>query len=128
MCICDVEMPDYDEETGEQLYEEEQRTAQHDDLCCCECGQSILTGSLYKYIHGCWDGDWSTYRQCLGCAALGDRYVKETDCCYAFGCLYDELINSDLLCQDEEDEEFWIECDQWLKVVCQKPLKVEEVA
>ncbi|MBD2488994.1 hypothetical protein [Aulosira sp. FACHB-615] len=125
MCICDVEMPDYDEETWEQLYDEKQVTAES-DLRCCECNYPILAGSLYKHIHGSWDGEWSTYHQCLGRDALGDRFMKETDCCYGFGTLYDELINSDLLCRDEEDEESWVECERWLKVVCQNPLKVEE--
>ncbi len=102
---------------------------------CCECNRPINVGTTYRLMKGLWDGCWDTYKMCLDCSALSDafgnvfneRFMKETDCCHALGGLYEELINSDILCRDEEDEEIWIPQESWLKVACQHPLKCEVV-
>ncbi|WP_445634601.1 hypothetical protein NSTC745_06423 [Nostoc sp. DSM 114161] len=129
MCDCDIQRPDWDEE-GEELWEENEVKAEK-DISCCECCHPIKAGETYKHLRGCWDGEWSAYKMCLDCSRLSDRFTKKTDCCHALGGLYEELIDSDILLRDEEDEETWIEQESWLKVVCQHPLKcevVEEVA
>ncbi|MBH8566696.1 hypothetical protein I8748_31865 [Nostoc sp. CENA67] len=122
--MCDCEMPDYDDEEGEYLYDDKEVVADK-SLVCCECSHPIGVGTIYKYIRGCWDGDWQVFATCLTCVALGDRFAKETDCCYPFGGLYDELIDSDFLCRDED--EIWIEQVSWLTILCQEPLKCEVV-
>ncbi|MFN6572360.1 hypothetical protein [Dendronalium sp. ChiSLP03b] len=130
MCDCDIERPDYDDESGEELWEDNEVVAQK-EVSCCECSHPIKAGTTYRHIEGCWDGEWFTYRMCLICSALSDRFMKETDCCHALGGLYEELIDSGILCRDEENEETWINQEPWLKAVCQHPLKcevVEEVA
>ncbi|HYX18344.1 MAG TPA: hypothetical protein VE944_29055 [Nostoc sp.] len=122
MCNCGIERPDYDEESGEDLYEESEVIAEL-PFSCCECQHPIKSGTTYKHIKGCWDGDWSTYGMCLDCSRLSDRLYKELHACHCFSGLYDELINSDILGRDEEN---WIGRD-WLKVVCQHPLKCEVI-
>jgi hypothetical protein len=37
---------------------------------CCECREHILPGQTYVYDRGKWDGDWTSYRTCLGCARV----------------------------------------------------------
>lgn len=39
---------------------------------CCECGKTIHRGEQYERTKGCWDGSWSTYKTCIGCANLRD--------------------------------------------------------
>lgn len=34
---------------------------------CCECGGTILPGARYFKAVGNWDGEWTTFRQCLPC-------------------------------------------------------------
>ena len=127
--MCDCETPDYDDESGEELYEDNEVVAEL-KFCCCECHHPINAGTTYRHILGCWDGDWSIYKMCLDCSALSDaygglrlRFYKEGGC-HCLGGLYEELIDSDIVCSFGEDE-VWIEQESWLKVICQHPLKCE---
>lgn len=121
--MCECESPDYDEDFGEELYEENQVVAEL-AFPCCECCHTVETGSTYRHIRGCWDGDWSTYGICLDCSALSDRFQKEGGC-HCIGGLYEELIDSEILCRDEENKATWVEQESWLKVTFQHPLKCE---
>lgn len=125
MCDCDIEFPDYDEESDEVLYEEREVAAAQ-SITCCECSHDISQDTTYKHIRGCWGGEWRTYHQCLDCAKLGDRFIKETGCCYGYGGLYQELIDSDILDRFGKDKA-WFEQEPWLKITCQEPLKCEVV-
>ncbi len=75
MCNCDCESPDYDDELGEELYDENEVVAEL-PFPCCECNQPISTGEKYRHIKGCWDGDWSTYGMCLSCSRVSDRLSR----------------------------------------------------
>jgi hypothetical protein len=50
---------------------------------CCECNRDIKIGEEYEYIHGLWDGEFNTFKTCLGCQRLRD------DICSSY--LYGEL-------------------------------------
>ncbi|MDZ8138217.1 MAG: hypothetical protein RM049_23405 [Nostoc sp. DedQUE04] len=80
--MCDCDRPDYDDEEGEELYEENEVKAEL-SFPCCECNQPISTGEKYRHIRGCWDGDWSTYGMCLSCSRVSDRFTQENNC-YCF--------------------------------------------
>ncbi|NDJ20933.1 hypothetical protein GS682_04595 [Nostoc sp. B(2019)] len=127
MCNCDCEHPDYDEEEGEELYEDNEVVAEL-GFPCCECHHPVNAGSIYRHIKGCWDGDWSTYRMCLSCSAVSDRFSQELDGCHCLGGLYEELIDCEILYRDcEVDEEVYL-CEQpWLKIVSHNYLKCEVV-
>ncbi|MEH1902509.1 MAG: hypothetical protein V7L04_14090 [Nostoc sp.] len=129
LCDCDCETPDYDDESGEELYEENEVVAEL-AFHCCECNHSINAGEKYRHIKGCWDGDWSTYCMCLSCSRVSDRLTKELDACHCFSGLYDELINFDILCRNKSERETIESSCTWLKVVNQNPLRcdVEETA
>jgi len=40
---------------------------------CCECEKVIEKGERYEIIAGKWDGDVSTFKTCLDCAAIRDE-------------------------------------------------------
>lgn len=122
--MCDCKSPDYDDEEGEELYEEQERLALS-PLNCCECHHPINIGEKYRYIKGCWDGDWSVYGMCLSCSRVSDSLQQELNVCHCFGGLYDELINSDLLCRDEQEKETYFCSCPWLKVISQNPLRCD---
>ncbi|MBN3951918.1 MAG: hypothetical protein HWQ38_37830 [Nostoc sp. NMS7] len=122
--MCDCDRPDYDDEEGEELYDENEVVAEL-SFPCCECNHPIKAGEKYRHIRGCWDGDWSTYGMCLSCSRVSDRLSKELNACHCFGGLYDELINSDILCRDELDRETYFCSCTWLKVVSQSPLRCD---
>jgi hypothetical protein len=137
MCSCDCEAPDWDDESGEQLFESEIVVVAESlvkPIKCCECGTAISIGERYRHIRGCWDGDWATYKMCLGCSDLSDRFTSEPDNCHCLGGLYEELINSEILftlkddgrtIRDESGSPTWLTETNWLRVVNQDPLKCE---
>ena len=46
---------------------------------CVECGGVIEPGTEYMHIHGCWDGEWDHYRQCVPCnTAMRDGAHQHT--------------------------------------------------
>ena len=53
---------------------------------CCECGDTIPTGSSYVYISGKWDGEVSSFHQHQECAEAC-RSVRDdiSEGCIAFG-------------------------------------------
>lgn len=134
MCSCDCETPDYDEESGEELWDDKIVVADS-AIKCCECSADINAGEQYRYIEGCWDGDWSTYRMCLTCSAVSDRFQKEPDNCHCLGGLYEELINTEVLfplkdddgrvIKDEQGKRTWLTEAHWLRIVSQYPLRCE---
>jgi hypothetical protein len=39
---------------------------------CCECQGVIQPGDRYEYVSGCWEGEWSHFSTCVGCAHMRD--------------------------------------------------------
>jgi hypothetical protein len=113
MCDCSVDTP--------SIYEEVKRRARKQHKCS-ECGWTIEPASQYVKISGLWDGEWTHSKQCLSCNEIGDRFVQETDCCYAIGQLYSELQDSEILDYDRETKT-WASKVDWLKIASQSPLK-----
>lgn len=46
---------------------------------CCECGCTIPNGEIYQYTSGVWCGVGASYKQCLGCHALMQAAVVQTE-------------------------------------------------
>ncbi|MEH2138589.1 hypothetical protein [Nostoc sp.] len=134
MCNCDCETPDYDDESGEELYDDGVVVAKK-AIKCCECRHLVNAGEKYRHIKGRWGGDWSTYRMCLSCSAVSDRLSKELDICHCLSGLYEELIDSEILftlkdddgraIEDEQGKRTWLCEEHWLRVVSQNPFKCE---
>lgn len=134
MSNCDCDRPDYDDESGEQLWSDD-IVAADSAIKCCECSHPINAGEQYRHIEGCWDGDWSTYRMCLTCSAVSDRFQKEPDNCHCLGGLYEELIDCEILftlkdedgrtIKDQQNNYTWLTETHWLRIVSQNPLKCE---
>lgn len=40
---------------------------------CCECQREIKKRETYEQATGRWDGEWSTYKTCLGCLRIRDH-------------------------------------------------------
>lgn len=56
------------------VYERTQRRSRKDHECC-ECGAgAIKRGDLYDDISMLFDGSWSSWRECLLCAEIGDHF------------------------------------------------------
>lgn len=55
-----------------------ERTAKKAHVCT-ECQKTIEPGSKYRDVCGVWEGDFSTYRQCLRCANIMDALEAECE-------------------------------------------------
>lgn len=44
------------------------------DHRCSECGETIVRGSEYELVKGCWDGAWLTFRTCLSCVEIRNHF------------------------------------------------------
>ena len=64
---------------------------------CCECRSPIVRGQKYEYTSHLYDGTWSTYRTCLPCVGIRERY-----CPYGhyYGQLREHLADSSCLGMD----------------------------
>ena len=82
-CDCSI---DYGGETC-SVHKEVMRIA-HKQHKCCECDKPILPGDQYEYATGCWDGSWSTYKTCLSCKFLRDRYCSHG---FMYGHLFEQI-------------------------------------
>lgn len=96
---------------------------------CCECDRQINKGDRYFVLQGLWDGRWSNYKQCPTCHEIGDKYQDYTSECYSIGELIQELINSDLIENqgEEDDNPIWVSCTDWIQVESHNPLRVSFV-
>lgn len=41
---------------------------------CCECRENILPGQKYHKVVGIWDGRWETFKTCMPCYQIRERY------------------------------------------------------
>ena len=116
--MCDCEMP--------TVFNESKRKAKKQHTCC-ECDRFISKGESYFMLQGLWDGQWRNYKQCVDCHEIGNKYQDETRECYPISGLIQELINSDLIENqgEEDDKPIWVSCVEWLKIKSHNPLKLE---
>lgn len=85
---CDVEYP--------KFFTTAIRTARKTHTCT-ECGRSIASGDKYRYSSGKWDDFIGSYKTCLDCDEIKVWLDKKIDCCIAFGEMYTELIESEII-------------------------------
>lgn len=116
MCDCG-EMP--------TVFNESKRKAKK-QYTCCECDRTIPKGESYFMLQGLWDGQWRNYKQCVDCHEIGNKYQDEIRECYPISGLIQELINSDLIeNQGEDDKPIWVSCTNWLEIKSHNPLQLK---
>lgn len=98
-CDCSIEC--YDEPS---VYRETVRRARK-AWRCCECGEVIASGEQYQEATGVWDGQWSTYRTCLPCAAMRRDLSAYGWCFGELGVAVSECLGFDPYCAEEEDDD-----------------------
>lgn len=54
---------------------------------CCECDETIETGTIYERATGKWNGSWDTYKTCADCLSIRKAFF----CSYIYGCLWTDL-------------------------------------
>lgn len=57
---------------------------------CCECDRTILKGETYEYVSGVWSGKFSTYKTCLRCIEVREKFCPDG---FFFGELKDTIKN-----------------------------------
>jgi hypothetical protein len=65
----------YDGDFDNTLESEVMRTARRTHKCG-ECGRDIHRGERYEVASVLSDGSWSTYKTCLGCTRIRDRFCS----------------------------------------------------
>jgi hypothetical protein len=99
-CDCSI---DYDYEPA-KIYREEYPKAKK-EYKCCECGENIKPGQKYQKVTGLWDDIWSTYKTCMPCVNIRDRYCPHG---FYFGFLREQIseclgFNYTEVPEDDED-------------------------
>ena len=85
--MCDCDYP----EVWEQVTRKAKKPHQ-----CDECRLPISKGDRYIYSKGLYDGGWYDSKTCVECDRLWKYLAQQDDCfCPSFGCLFDEVRNSD---------------------------------
>ena len=62
------------------------------DYTCDECLSLIPKGVLHLFVHGLWDDEFSTFRNCMLCSEMIDETGVE---CYCHGQLMDAVDERD---------------------------------
>lgn len=78
---------------------------------CCECGETIEKGERHESYAGCWEGEWTTHRTCLGCKAIRDDLCS---CGFVFGQLREavgEVLGMDYVTGQFYTTGFWKDRD-----------------
>jgi len=73
MIECNCSYTDYD---GPSFVREEMRRAGKPHRCV-ECGDTIERGARHEYVTGKWEGEWGTYRTCMGCLNMRRRFCPD---------------------------------------------------
>lgn len=81
-CDCSVDV-----DGRADVYREKVQTARK-SYKCCECGEEIKPGQKYNYVFGVWEGMPDTYRTCLPCNNIRERYCFHG---FYFGNLRDQI-------------------------------------
>jgi hypothetical protein len=69
---------------------------------CCECHGPIVIGMRYQLVTGRWDGQFESWRTCLRCADLRDRYIQ------AFNLRHEELLAFGELMEALQESSAWV--------------------
>lgn len=56
---------------------------------CTECRKPIVKGEKYELAKGCWDGSWSTFKTCLLCVEIRNRFACQEG--WLFGEVWNQL-------------------------------------
>jgi hypothetical protein len=103
-CGC-LYMPGYDDNPPEVIIEYFPTAIK--EHTCFECGRTIKKGEVYHKCKGKWEGEWSTYKTCIGCHRLRDLFCEG----WCFGGLADSIwyefgtdITADNLYASEADK------------------------
>ncbi len=77
---------------GPDVYADVERRARKDHWCR-ECRREIRAGATYHAVSGLWDGSWSSFALCAGCAGLralvfAHGHMVE---CIVFGELFEHI-------------------------------------
>jgi len=83
-CDCSID-PSYD---TPEFYTEMMRTARKEHICC-ECREKISPGKKYEIVSGKWNGEFNSYKTCLGCKRIREHYCPSG---WYFGELRETLI------------------------------------
>lgn len=112
--MCDCLMP--------TVFNESKRKAKKQHTCC-ECNRDILEGESYFLLQGLWHKQWRNYKQCVDCHEIGSKFQACCEC-YPIGELIQELINSDLIenQSDEDEKPVWVSCVDWIEIKSHNPL------
>jgi hypothetical protein len=94
--MCDCEHP--------KFFSQKIRTARKTHECC-ECPRPINLGDKYTHSPGKWDNHVGSYKTCLECEKIRAWFDRKTDCCAAFGELYTELVESDIIALIDPDDD-----------------------
>lgn len=54
---------------------------------CCECGEDIQPGQKYHMVTGLWEDGWNTYRTCMVCYRIRERYCP-------YGYFFEALVET----------------------------------
>ena len=68
-CSCSVSI---DEMTAE-IYNETFPKSRKEHTCC-ECRETIPIGVKYNKVEGLWDGSFNTYKTCMFCYKMREKY------------------------------------------------------
>lgn len=81
-CDCSVDVDVFPE-----LYDESLKTARKQHACC-ECRRTIEPKEKYQVITGKWEGEWATFKTCLGCSRIRSRFCPGG---FEFGSLAEQI-------------------------------------
>lgn len=119
--MCDYEYPEVSIETIRKARKKHY---------CQECLQIINPGDRYQYGKYLHDHIWTTHKICIDCLALSKLLLQGNECGYAFGYLFEEIINARDVQRENpngqtiQDEGNWISNHADIEVVSQEPLLI----
>ena len=87
-CNCNI---DFDPDQFPECFTEVMIKARKEHKCC-ECGDIIMPGQIYRREKGIWNGKWDCFDTCSVCSAIRDDYCS-------CGFIYGELSKSIWECE-----------------------------
>lgn len=85
-CVCDYTAP--------QVYLAKQVKARKSHVCE-ECRNTIRAGDAYERVSGLWEGQWETFRTCLGCVSLRQYTEGYVPCvCWQHGNMVEDCLET----------------------------------
>ena len=99
---CDCSVDDGDKPT--RILYDRMVTSRQNHICC-ECGQAIPKGHKHHLLTARWDLGWETYRTCIPCNAIRERYCPNGFILSTLRETLLECLGFDYTNVPEEDEE-----------------------